>query len=318
MPIAPDPSQPLVVVVGGANVDVLARSAGPAVSATSNPGSTSIGHGGVARNVAENLARLGTRVELVAAVGRDSLGEALLSGTAAAGVGTTHVRRVDGPTGTYTAVLDADGELVVAVADMGATDALDPEVVASIAPLLGDADLVVLDGNLSVATIAATVARSSRVVLDPVSVPKAFRLRPLLADGHRWFAMTPNLAELGALTGLDVSTSPDRGIAALHDAGVEHVWVRLGPAGSVLSSPDGRVELPVVPSSVVDVTGAGDAMLAAFVHGVLAGRAPREAAGFAHAAAALTVASPHTVRPDLSVALVEQALAHPQQTRSPA
>lgn len=318
MSAAPDPSAPLVVVIGGANVDVLARSGSAAVSATSNPGTTSIGHGGVARNVAENLARLGSRVELVAAVGRDALGEMLLADTAAAGVGVSHVRRIDGPTGTYTAVLDTDGELVVAVADMAATDDLGPDVIASATALVTSADLVVLDGNLPADTIAAAVALSGRVVLDPVSVPKAFRLRELLAGGHRWFAMTPNLAELGALTGLDVSASPDRGIEALHDAGVEHVWVRLGPAGSVLSSPDGRVELPVVPSAVVDVTGAGDAMLAAFVHGVLTGRSPREAAGFAHAAAALTVASPHSVRPDLSVALVEQTLALPTQTRSPA
>lgn len=306
-------ANPLVVVVGGANVDVLARSGSTAVAATSNPGTTSIGHGGVARNVAENLARLGTRVELVAAVGRDALGEALLADTAAAGVGVQHVRRTDTPTGTYTAVLDTDGELVVAVADMAATDALGPELVESLSSLLAGAALVVLDGNLPAATIGAAVALSSRVVLDPVSVPKAFRLRPVLAAGNRWFAMTPNLAELGALTGLDVSSSPDGGIDALHEAGVEHVWVRLGPAGSVLSSPSGRITLPVVPAPVADVTGAGDAMLGAFCHGVLTGLSPEEAARFGHGAAALTVASPHSVRPDLSVALVEQALT----TRSP-
>ena len=65
----------------------------------------------------------------------------------------------------------------------------------------------------------------------------------------------------------------------------------------------------MVPAEVVDVTGAGDAMLAAFCHAVLAGRSPVEAARFGHGAAALTVASSHSVRPDLSAGLVEQALA---------
>jgi len=59
---------------------------------------------------------------------------------------------------------------------------------------------------------------------------------------------------------------------------------------------------------VVDVTGAGDAALAAFCHALLAGATPREAAAYGHAAAALTIADPHTVRPDLSDSLVRSLL----------
>ena len=57
------------------------------------------------------------------------------------------------------------------------------------------------------------------------------------------------------------------------------------------------------------MTGAGDAMLAAFCHAMLGGAAPADAAAYGHAAAALTVASPHTVRPDLTDRLVESLLA---------
>ena len=49
----------------------------------------------------------------------------------------------------------------------------------------------------------------------------------------------------------------------------------------------------------IDVTGAGDAMLAAFCHRLLAGASLTDAAAYGHEAAALTVASPHTVLPDL-------------------
>lgn len=303
-----------VVVVGGANVDVLARSAARVVEGTSNPGTTTVGHGGVGRNVAENLARLGTAVDLVAVVGRDPLGESLLEATSAAGVGIAHVRRTDLATGTCTAVLDRDGELVVAVADMAATDELTPESLEPLGGLLAEADLVVADGNLLPDTVAWVARTGTRVLLDPVSVPKAHRLGPVLdavsAEGGSWFAMTPNRAELGALTGLPVTDDAGllAAVDALHGHGVEHVWVRLGGDGSLLSSASGRVDLPVLPGPVVDVTGAGDAMLAAYCHALLAGGTPVEAALFGHAAAALTVASPHTVRPDLSVAVVEQAL----------
>jgi pseudouridine kinase len=128
------------------------------------------------------------------------------------------------------------------------------------------------------------------VVLDPVSVAKARRLAPLLRAERPVFALTPNSAELAAL-----------GTAAeLHRRGVEVVWERRGAEGSRLSTADGVTELAAPPVEPVDVTGAGDAALAAFCHQVLQGAELVEAAAYAHEAAAVTVASPHTVVPDLA------------------
>jgi pseudouridine kinase len=139
-----------------------------------------------------------------------------------------------------------------------------------------------------------------------VSVPKAAALAPLLVAERPVFAVTPNRDELGALTGLPIRTDRHvtRAVGALHDRGVQHVWVRLGSGGSLLSGPEGDVTLDAVATEVVDVTGAGDAMLAAFCHALLDGSEPAAAAAYGHAAAALTIASPHTVRPDLTDRLV--------------
>jgi pseudouridine kinase len=306
--------EPAVVVVGGANMDVKARSARTAVSATSNPGTGSMAAGGVGRNIAENLARLGTRTHLVAAIGSDGLGDQVLAATSGAGVHVEHVRRSARATGTYTAVLDADGELVVAVADMAATDELSPEQVNAARDLLAAASLVVLDGNLSTATLGfaldLAMAAGVRVLLEPVSVPKAAALAHLVDADRPLFAITPNRDELAALTDLPTSTDGQvqRAAQALHDRGVELVWVRLGDRGSLLSAADGLTELSAVRADVADVTGAGDAMLAAFCHALLTGSDPAGAAAYGHAAAALTVASPHTVRPDLTDRLVRSLL----------
>jgi pseudouridine kinase len=303
------------VVIGGANLDVRARSTSRVLPATSNPGTVTLTAGGVGRNVAENLARLGTPVRLVATVGRDDPGERILAETAAAGVDVDHVVRTDEPTGSYTAVLDADGELVVAVSDMTGTDRLVPDDVRRVKPLVAAAALLVVDGNLSTATLDAcfgvAAAAGTPVLLDPVSVPKARRLAPLLATGRPLFAVTPNLAELAALTERTVDDESDVPAAAqhLHRLGIEHVWVRLGAVGSILSTDGRAIRLPAVPGPVTDVTGAGDAMLAAFCHALLAGATPVAAARLGHAAAALTVAVPQTVRPDLSPTLVERTLA---------
>lgn len=303
-----------VVVIGGANVDIKVRSLAPVEPHTSNPGHSSTTAGGVGRNIAENLARLGTPTHLIAAVGHDPAGERLLSDTQAAGVRIDHVHRSAHPTGTYAAVLDADGSLVVAVADMAATDGLEPRHLRQGRELIANASLLVLDGNLSadVLAYAMDVAHLAGVpvLIDPVSVPKAALLAPLFSAERPVFAVTPNLAELEAIIGHKVSPDELAGAATvLHDRGVQHVWIRLGERGSLLSTAgEGDTFLTAPPAEVHDVTGAGDAMLGAFAHALLTGSDPVEAARYGHAAAALTVASTATVRPDLTPRLIEDAL----------
>ncbi|WP_297735886.1 carbohydrate kinase [Nocardioides sp.] len=301
---------PAAVVVGGSNIDLKARSRAPATPHTSNPGHGSMTPGGVGRNIAENLARLGDRVHLVSVVGRDPLGETLLSQTVAAGVRVEHVTRTERPTGTYTAVLDADGELLVAIADMEAISEIGPELVGSSRDLIASAEVLVLDGNLSREALEHTLdlAAGVRTIFEPVSVPKAAGLRDALDD--RVYAVTPNRDELTALTDLPTRTDRQvrRAVSSLHDRGIELVWVRLGDRGSLLATTEETIEIPALPARVEEVTGAGDAMLAAFCHVLLAGGTPQHAARFGHAAAALTVASPHTVRPDLTPRLVQDAL----------
>ena len=285
------------VVVGGANMDLKARSARPVVAGTSNPGQVLRSPGGVGRNIAENLARLGTPTTLVAAVGSDPLGDELVAATAAAGVGVGFVRRVPVPTGTYVAVLDDDGERTVAVSDMAATETLTDDDVRAAGRAIATAGLLVLDGNLPRPALLAgwdlAAEAGVPVVIDPVSVPKAAALADLLNGTRPLFAITPNLDELAVLG--DAVDLVARGVSL--------VWVRVGAEGSRLVTRDGSTRLPSIPARVVDVTGAGDAMLAAFCHGVLSGDDPITAARLGHAAAALTVASPLTVRPDLEEAL---------------
>jgi pseudouridine kinase len=302
-------TEPYAVVVGGAAVDVKARSLAPARLHTSNPGTVTRTLGGVGRNVAEGIARLGGRVHLVAAVGADPDGEDLLARTGQAGVGLAHVVRSAHPTGTYLALLDSTGELVAAVSDFAATDTLGLAEIAGARDLVAGADVVVVDGNLPAAIVVwlltVAAAGGARVVLEPVSVTKAGRLAPLLKPGRPVFTVTPSVDELAALAGMPVADSQDAVAAAavLHRRGVAHVWVSRGARGSLFCAADGHVALlPAEPAEVMDVTGAGDALTAGYVHGLLAGQDPIEAARAGHRVAALTIASPHTVRPDLGEA----------------
>jgi pseudouridine kinase len=294
-----------VVVVGGMNIDTLARISGETVPASSNPGITGTAHGGVGRNVAENLARLGSPVRLIGVVGDDDGGTALLEHLTTIDVDVRGVRRSEEcATGTYTAVLDHRGDLVVGVADMAATESIGPEHI-DLATLRG-AGWLVLDGNLRPDTVAHCLALADSedipVVLDPVGVAKAARLGRLAA----LHTFTPNRAELAAWAGTD---DLDAAREKAHAQGVEVVWLREGMAGSTLHTGDGAVtRLQLPPADVVDVTGAGDAMLAAYVHRLRAGDAVPVAGWFATAAAWLTVSAPTPVRHDLTESLVQKTL----------
>lgn len=298
-----------VVVVGGANIDFKVRTLDRAIPATSNPGVASQAPGGVGRNVAENLARLGVATTLISAVGQDDLGDTLVRDTAESGVDVHQVLRVPGAsTGTYTAVLDVSGDLLVAVAAMQVIDALDEAALHRRRAAFHGAGWVVADGNLPAATLIEVLSlagdEGARVVYEPVSVPKAAHLLAALDAGHAPYAVTPNIDELAALVGRpvpDTTRAIRRAALDLHERGIELVWIRRGPKGSLLSSRAEMHTLHSLPASVVDVTGAGDAMLGAFLAGLVHGYTPEQAARLGHAAAALTVENTATVVPDLTL-----------------
>ena len=305
-----------VFVLGGANLDLVARSTGPLVEGSSNPGHLAERPGGVARNIAENLARLGDTVQLVAAIGDDLAARVLLDNAAECGIGLDYVVRSPHPTGRYAALHAHDGELALAINDMHATESLTAADVAPALAQLTAEDLVFVDANVPpevvTAVAEASAAVGARLVADPVSVAKGPRMWAALHP--RPWLHAPNLGELQALTGRALTIQHVPAVAAmLIEDGVTHVWVKLGSSGSILVSaaeggahPD-AVSFTAPTVKVVDVTGAGDALFAGFLHAYGEGATVAEAAAYGHVVSALAVSSDHTVRPDLSPALVETA-----------
>ena len=84
-----------VLVIGASSLDVVARLHDGLQMETSNPARIRTSFGGVARNVAENLARLGQPVSLLSVIGKDRIGEDLLAYTRQAGVDVSAVYSTD-------------------------------------------------------------------------------------------------------------------------------------------------------------------------------------------------------------------------------
>ena len=278
-----------IIVIGGANLDIKSVIAGKTVAATSNPGTSSLSLGGVGRNIAENLARLGAPVALLSVVGDDDAGTRLIEGSTAAGIDMSLVTRAKGNTGTYAVVIDRHGEMVIGVADMRLIDAITPRFIARHKAQLAAARLLVADCNLSAEALAeiAKIAAKAQIplIVEPVSVPKARRLAALLRTGLPIHAVTPNRDELAALVGFPVKSEAalKRAMRLLHRRGVRHVLVGLGSQGCYLSSAHDEINFAVqLPTAarpkVRDVTGGGDAMVAGFAYGLACGKSAAQAA----------------------------------------
>ena len=279
-----------VACIGAAAMDRRVHPEAKLLWGTSNPVSSRSAPGGVARNIAEGLAWLDCRVALFSVVGCDRDGDALLEGLDAVGVERSGVIRSQRlPTASYTAVLDRDGQLLVGLADMAILDQLDASWADQALEALLRHDLWIVDTNLMAATLERLLrGKNGRTVLaDPVSAPKAARLRGMLGAVD---AVFPDRAELAELCGRTVESASEvaLGAAALRQLGAGAVLVTLGREGIYVDD-EGRHEfLPALrPEAVRDITGAGDALVAGYAYGLITGEADPALLGLAAAGLAL-------------------------------
>ena len=276
-----------VTVVGGANTDICGRPSHALVRHDSAPGRVSVTHGGVGRNIACDLARLGVRTRLVTALGDDGFGASVREGCRSCGVDMSLTRIVPGARSpVYLYLSDEKGEMDAAVSDMELMAALTPAYLRSRLDEIDDADAVVLDGNLPAETIAFLCEKlRAPIIADPVSTAKATRFAPVLG---RLAAIKPNLLEARALTG---KQSPEDCAEALLRSGVGSVFLSLGAKGLLAASGEERVLLPCEKAELVSATGAGDAATAAIVWATVRGLGLAAAARAAVMAGAIAAAS---------------------------
>ena len=295
-------SADFVAVIGAANIDLTGTIKGQAVDGDSNPGEVTVSAGGVARNIAENLAHLGTRCELVTAIANDVWGTQLTEKCESLKIGMFNSFLAEAQrTSTYLSVHDKQGELITAINDMAVLDCLDAEVLAKRIARLTKANAWVIDANLSAEALSYLFDNSvdMKIWVDPVSTIKAQRLIPHLSKIH---CLAPNLQEAGILAGLPVKDFQDAPMLAqkLHEKGVKQLLITLGEQGAFASDGASSTWLPAKPVAVKNVTGCGDAAIAALVHSAVSGVNWENSCDLAMSAAALTASTIQTNSPLLS------------------
>ncbi|XP_076588822.1 uncharacterized protein LOC143321944 [Chaetodon auriga] len=331
-----------IVVIGGINVDFIAKGkAKTLIFGQTNPGSVCQSFGGVGRNIADSLSRLGRRPLFISATGADSLSDAVFN--YCKHMNTSGVARLEEQsTATYCVVIAESGEMSLGLGDMDIHQQITEKYVSQFEKQLSSATLVCLDGNIPVSTIDYVCSVASKhninVWYEPTDSDKA--CKPFLSDAWKSLSYSsPNLAELctmnktlGFPTPEVLPSSLDEVLSvavALSRPLLEHLHclvVTLGAngvlvcgehdAGSVNLQPRKEKRrrqrcalhypaLTVTAEETVNVSGAGDSLAGALMAGILQQRDTDSCVRMGILAARLSLVSPHPIAPALTLDSVD-------------
>lgn len=309
--ILPDENE--IVCIGGANLDRKFHVKGTVQLGTSNPSSSTFSVGGVGRNIAENLGRLGHDVTMVTTAGKDSDWQAIQEASEAF-MNLRYVEQFsDASTGSYTAIMDEKGELALAVANMDVYDLLLPSLLKQHESMLMNAGCFIIDLNCPKETVeyiqTIAIAREIPLVIVPVSSPKMNRL-PDSLKGVTWFICNTDEAE--TIVGRTIQTEEDYAHALQHllNAGIAHAVITAGAKGVfAATNVIGPTHFPAKKiAKIEDVTGAGDAFVSGVIHSWLTKQSFEACINAGLTNAKYTLASPFTVRPELSEELLKNEM----------
>ncbi|KAM7057018.1 uncharacterized protein M8220_003282 isoform 2-T2 [Acridotheres tristis] len=300
--------------------------------------------GGVGRNLADCLSRLGQTPLLLSAVGKDEHLESVLHYCHHMDVSS--ILQLEGKsTATYCAVITSAGELSVGLGDMDIHHQITEHYVSQFKESLCQAPLVCMDGNVPLSTIqyVCQLAREHQLAVyyEPTDENKASK--PFLSDS--WKALTyisPNLQELRAINRTLGNPLPAELPSRLEDvvqaavalacpllAHLHCVVVTLGAHGVLLcgKSLGGSISLypgaheqtaaarlcaahyPAIPigrEEIVNVSGAGDSLMAGILAGMLAKHDTDTCVRMGLLAASLSLRSYEPISPEISTSSVSQ------------
>ncbi len=258
------------VVIGGCNMDIAGKCANPMILHDSNVGFVSTSTGGVGRNIAENLARLGVSVKMISAVGADEFGNVILEELKQLKVDTEGILvHQSHRTSTYLAVSDETGDMHVAISQMGIVDEISIAYLEQFDMTIEHATCIVLDTNLKEEVLQYLISKYNhkKIFVDTVSTTKAIKVKALL---DKIYFVKPNLLEANLLIGREAAESGEANLELLHEVAealkARKVVISLGSGGVFGAFEDKALRMETPEVQIVNTTGAGDAFMAGMVY----------------------------------------------------
>jgi pseudouridine kinase len=303
-------SFPKILAVGGAHIDRRGQVTGAYVAGASNPGVMAEDVGGGAFNALRNAVRRGASGAIMSVRGGDAAGETVSRAILDAGIADLSAIFLDRTTPSYTALLDRDGDVIAALADMALYEIAFAKQLrrANFRAAVTEADALLCDANLSADALArlARLASGKPLFAIAISPAKVVRLSGILETLSCLFM---NFREAACLAGLPGDARVDDVVPRLRGMGLSSAIVSHGGAPTAAFDRSALFSIkPPRPRKIVDVTGAGDALAGATMVALLRGLSLGEALRDGMAAAMLAVESPASA-PEFSAGDFTAALA---------
>ncbi len=303
MPIARN-QHPAAVVVGTTFIDVKGFPFAPLNYRARNLGRVEFCHGGVGRNVAENLGYLGVPASFVSSVSDNAQGREILEVLVKAGVRTEHtVLAGESGIGIWQALLNVDGDLALSLSQMPDLGPMAGYLRLKVDEVFRHTKCVVFEVDLNLEIAEMVLGSAERLRIPVCGVPGNLELilkhRELLG---RLDTFICNQAEAEMITGhkLDSVEQVCHAVESMRRDGPRNCVITMGGNGAVASGPDLKAtHWPVVPIEVVDTTGAGDAFVSGVVFGLTRGWSLERSVRCGIKTAAWTVNTSESVNHDL-------------------
>ena len=255
---------PKVTIIGGSVIDMFLFPHQTMNLHDSNPGFLKKSLGGVGRNIAENLARLGVDTTLITPLGQDHYRQMILDQAKSIGLTMCPIAIVETP--LYVSVMDEKGEDLIGVAVMDAITKLTTSEILRFEQKIDQADLLVMDTNLSEDVLAYFLERyKHKVYIDAISGQKAIKLKNLLSKIH---TLKVNLIEAKTLAGFgDASIESIQKLGSYFiEQGIKQIYITLGEHGAFHANKDQVIFRQAPHVHIVGATGAGDAFFAGVIY----------------------------------------------------
>ncbi|WP_139488666.1 PfkB family carbohydrate kinase [Brevibacillus dissolubilis] len=274
-----------------------------------NLGNIQFVHGGVGRNVAENLAKLGTNTGFVSTVDSSGMGLEVINHLQANSIETSFVQATDNGMGMWLAILNENGELAGSISQMPQVNTMQELIIKHAEEFISKSSHVVLEIDLTVEiarhVIAVAKKHNKPVYGIPGNLDVAGKYKDVL-DGLDCFIFNNYEADVlfgHEFTSLELEAKLDAVKTYVDQSvGLQSVVVTLGEQGSVYY--DRRTQelghQPVFPVDLIDSSGAGDSFFSGTVMALIRGVALKNAVICGTKVAGWTITVKESICPDLT------------------
>lgn len=272
-----------IVVIGSTFVDIKGYPQGQYIPDGRNAGSIEQVHGGVARNVVENIANIELRPSFVSLVDDNGAGLDVINKLNRHKVDTTYVKQTKDGMGVWLAIFDQTGDLAGSISKRPDLQPIYNILLEHGDEIISNADSVALELDLEkdvvkeVFRLAAKYNKQVFAVISNMSI--ALERRDFF---QKLDCFVCNQQEAGMLFVKDMENlSPDEVLEQLpllsRSAGIAKMIVTMGAQGAVYYSEDGETGVcPANKVNVIDTTGAGDAFFSGIAAGLTYGKTLKE------------------------------------------